>query len=558
MMATKRTFGNLVNNPIMEDYALRYAPSSFRKWSPWAVLISALGGQTAMASYAIGGSLILVFGFANALWAVIGVSLITFLTALPIAYYIGKNHIDMDLLTRGAGFGYLGSTVTSLIYASFTFIYFSLEGAIMGQAISDFFHISVAWSYLIAVLIIIPLVMFGMTLLSKFQAWTQPLWVILIAFALWAVFAHNPGAISAWTHFGGHSASGPHFSWLLAATAGGVMMSLVAQIGEQADYLRFMPDQTKSNRTAWLWALVLAGPGWILISTPQNILGQFFTSFVVGKGLASQADVPVVMFTQAFHSVIPNVGTALTIATILVVLSQLKINVTNAYSGSLSWSNFFSRTLHRHPGRVVWLMFQLAIGLLIMEMGIFGAIDKVLGFYSNVAVAWIGAVVADLVINKGLLKISPPVVEFRRAHLYNFNPVGFGAMIIASVISLAAYFGLFGTALAAFSSYLSLGVAMIAAPLIAIMTKGKYYIARESDAEKEITEELELARTTSQSTCVSCGFDFEQPDMANCPFHEGSICSLCCTLESACHDMCKLPQGAGLHIKFGEEAVVDE
>ena len=33
----------------------------------------------------------------------------------------------MDLLTRGAGFGYIGSTLTSLIYATFTFIFFALE-----------------------------------------------------------------------------------------------------------------------------------------------------------------------------------------------------------------------------------------------------------------------------------------------------------------------------------------------------------------------------------------------------------------------------------------------
>jgi hypothetical protein len=35
---------------------------------------------------------------------------------------------------RGAGFGYFDSTLTSLIYASFTFIFFALEGSIMAQA----------------------------------------------------------------------------------------------------------------------------------------------------------------------------------------------------------------------------------------------------------------------------------------------------------------------------------------------------------------------------------------------------------------------------------------
>lgn len=45
--------------------------------------------------------------------------------------------------------------------------------------------------------------------------------------------------------------------------------------------------------------------------------------------------------------------------------------------------------------------------------------------------------------------------------------------------------------------------------------------------------------------CGQCGQEFEQPDMAHCPFHETSICSLCCTLEKKCHDMCKKPLQVG-------------
>lgn len=36
-----------------------------------------------------------------------------------------------------------------------------------------------------------------------------------------------------------------------------------------------------------------------------------------------------------------------------------------------------------------------------------------------------------------------------------------------------------------------------------------------------------------------CAQPYEIPDMAHCPFHSGPICSLCCTLETDCHDMCK-------------------
>ena len=88
-------------------------------------------------------------------------------------------------------------------------------------------------------------------------------------------------------------------------------------------------------------------------------------------------------------------------------MSQLKINVTNAYAGSIAWSNFFSRLTHSHPGRVVWLVFNVAIALLLMELGIFKTLEHILGLYSIVAVAWVGALVADLVVNKPL-GFSPP------------------------------------------------------------------------------------------------------------------------------------------------------
>jgi hypothetical protein len=43
--------------------------------------------------------------------AILVVCSIVFVTNLPIAYYSSRYNIDMDLLTRGAGFGYIGSTI---------------------------------------------------------------------------------------------------------------------------------------------------------------------------------------------------------------------------------------------------------------------------------------------------------------------------------------------------------------------------------------------------------------------------------------------------------------
>ncbi len=77
-----------------------------------------------------------------------------------------------------------------------------------------------------------------------------------------------------------------------------------------------------------------------------------------------------------------------------------------------------------------------------MEMGISHAVERILGLYSNIALAWIGAVVADLIICKPL-GLSPKGIEFRRAYLYDINPVGVGALLIASSAIDAELFGLF-------------------------------------------------------------------------------------------------------------------
>ncbi|KEZ77577.1 membrane protein [Salinisphaera hydrothermalis] len=529
-----RTFNKWVNNPVLEDYSLRYAPKSFRKWSEYAVATAALGGIAYMADQAIGGSLAVQFGFMNAFWGIFAAAVVIFLTGIPIAYYSARYNVDVDLLTRGAGFGYLGSTITSIIYASFTFIFFALEGSIMAQALYLYFGIPLAIGYALGAMVIIPLVVFGMSLLSKLQMWTQPLWLLLLFTPPIAVLIGKPHAVADWMSFTGANPAHSGFNPLLFGTAAGIALSLIAQIGEQVDYLRFMPDKTRANRGKWWFAVLAAGPGWVILGALKQWMGSFFASVSVANGTSmAEADQPIHMYVAGFHYLFGNPFVALSVATFFVLLSQVKINVTNAYSGSLSWSNFFSRVLHSHPGRVVYVFFNVGIALALMEANMFAVLDHILGFYSNVAVAWIGAVTADLVINKPILKLSPSYVEFKRAHLYNFNPVGFGSMMFASIVSVIAFFGYLGDVLQAYSCFLALGLAFVASPIVCLITQGKYYLARTSD------NELKGHEHDSEIMCTSCGFEYAKKDMVHCPFHTGPICSLCCSLEGACHDMCK-------------------
>src|SRR5437762_6621485 len=170
----RRDYNNWVARETMEDYALRFQPHSFRKWSELRVANTAFGAASFLVLEAVGATLLVQYGFLNAFWAILATGLIIFLAGLPISIYAARHGLDMDLLTRGAGFGYIGSTVTSLIYASFTFIFFALEAAIMAYALELALGVPPVWGYLLCALVVIPLVTHGISAISRLQVWTQP------------------------------------------------------------------------------------------------------------------------------------------------------------------------------------------------------------------------------------------------------------------------------------------------------------------------------------------------------------------------------------------------
>jgi signal transduction histidine kinase/CheY-like chemotaxis protein len=526
----RRDYNAWVANETLEDYALRFAPRSFRKWSEFRVANTAFGSISFLVLEAIGGFLAINYGFVNACWAIITVGLVVFLTGLPISYYAAKHNIDMDLLTRGAGFGYIGSTLTSLIYASFTFTLFALEASIMSLALELYFDIPIAAAHVVSALVVIPLVTFGVTTISRLQLWTQPLWIALLVAPYAAVIWREPQALAELPLFPGRENRGAQFDWMLFGTAATMAFSMVAQIGEQVDFLRFLPEKNRENRYRWWAATIFAGPGWILMGMARQLGGAFLAFLALKHGIAGErAHEPTQMYRVAYGYLFDDGRLALAATALFVVISQLKINVTNAYAGSLAWSNFFSRLTHSHPGRVVWLVFNVLIALLLMELGVFGALERVLGLFSNVAIAWIGALVADLVINKPL-GLSPPFVEFKRAYLPDINPVGVMSTLAASIVSIAAYAGLFGALPQAFSAFIALATAFVLAPVIARVTRGRHYLARDRD---------DWGPAAPQAKCCICENDFEPEDKAYCPAYQGTICSLCCTLDARCLDACK-------------------
>ena len=223
---------------------------------------------------------------------------------------------------------------------------------------------------------VIPIVIYGISFISRMQLWTQPLWLALQfvprrdrlgqpAFVTMAQIHRRP-----WRR-------GRLLDLLLFGAAASILFSLVAQIGEQVDYLRFLPRDRRTSRTSWWTALLSAGPGWIIFGALKLLLGSFLAYFALSHGVTSeQAAEPAHMYLEAFRYVLSQPDLALALTGTFVILSQVKINVTNAYAGSIAWSNFFSRLTHSHPGRVVWLVFNVMLALLLMEIGVYKAIEQ--------------------------------------------------------------------------------------------------------------------------------------------------------------------------------------
>ena len=182
MIKVRRDYNTWVASETLEDYALRFTPRASASGREWRVANTAL--RRGVVPGARGGGRARCWcstASSTRFWAILATGLIIFLAGLPISIYAARH---------GAGHGpaharrrlrlHRLARITSLIYASFTFIFFALEAAIMAYALELAFDIPPAWGYLICALVVIPLVTHGVTAISRLQVWTQPLWLLML------------------------------------------------------------------------------------------------------------------------------------------------------------------------------------------------------------------------------------------------------------------------------------------------------------------------------------------------------------------------------------------
>ena len=166
---------------------------------------------------------------------------------------------------------------------------------------------------------------------------------------------------------------GERRSFDLAAfgAAASILFALMPQIGEQVDFLRFLPPRSSMSGAAVVEALLLGRSRLDRASASLEAAGRLVARLCWRSGRRCRPSAPcepAQMYRLAFGYLSPRRAMALALTGALRRASRRSRSTSpTPMPGSLAWSNFFSRLTHSHPGRVVWLVFNVAIALLLME-----------------------------------------------------------------------------------------------------------------------------------------------------------------------------------------------
>lgn len=522
-----------------EDYALRRIPSTWR-WNWTSVMWVVWGGVTFLYAFYLGGLVSSAFGtYAFLISAVVSLAWMIF-PSLWFSYKSSMEGVSADLVSRGT-FGYGGSAFSTFIYVFLWIYYFAAEGIIMASALVSYVPQIPIWGWEIVIAaIFVPLTLYGMSFLSKFQFASWFIWLPLVAAMVILAFqGHNSNFVSltlpAMLAYKSHSLN---FSTAMLATGAGFGLFVLWPLWAM-DYGRFLKLKQRRYGTVAYWLPYTLVP-WI-----DYVIGGFIALVAVG------------------HQANPGVYSVYLLGAggvILSIVTQLRINVENVYSGSLSFSNFFSRAIHWVPGRRLWVYVFIVVALIAMEVNILLYATIISTFFSIFLGAWITVMFVDYTVVRKWLKL-PLNTEYRRAYLKNWNVPMMGAMWIAILINLPPSLqieGVIGPSPSLGPVWYEASAWLFAIIESALLTVVFSYLAVAGKTDKRdagmkfyfsrMPEKMPASLVHNEEyVCSVCHQRNYKSDYAKCPWYEGGVylCSYCC-MGTNCGNACKKsmePQG---------------
>lgn len=413
-----------------DDFALEAVPPGAATPSTRSLFSVMLGIPSALVFFAVGGALGQEYGTVALTTALLVASVVIGVAGWVLTSFACRSGLDSDLMSIRAGFGVRGSALTSAIYSVNFVILFAIEAEIIASAVRTELPAVPRVAVLLAAgLVVLALAWGGVTSIARAMTVTLPAFAALL---LWAVLdaAHRPSpGGSFWAHApvtGSVSAT----AWLSALAA---LLAFIVNATVAADVGRFLAPRQR-RRGAFLFGGVLQ----ILCFGGATLLGAWFAFRLRG-----QADP---------GSYLPGLLGGFGMACVL--LSQGRINLINAYSGSLSLANLGARGLGIRPGRRTWMVVLVCVATLLAMTHLSDHIVSVLTFEAVFVMAWVFALVAYIV------RFDPtPRDDLNRAP--RFEPVGLGALVATLSVATPLAFGAAGD----LGKALAPMIAMVVSPL---------------------------------------------------------------------------------------------
>lgn len=457
----------------IESYATERVPDSAR-WRRPAILLVLTGNVTAMFWFSLGGQIGFLVGWPMFLipvaYMVIGATVIGAL----IMRIASQQGLSLPLLSRGLGFGAKGSAVASFVYAINYVFYFIFEGSIVSHGLSKILGISinsVGASVVFAIVAAIALYFSwrGMHSMNLLQRFGTPIFLLLfiigmVMLAKGYVLA-GPGQ---WKATGGVTAAA---MWQAMSLVNGqvVFQALLA-----TDYGRFVKRSVSYVGTGAVMLVEL------LLIVVVLIFGVFLGFTLVGQFSGTPAE-------QELSATDPGLMFALimgVLGVIFAIVTQIRINVMNLYSGSLALANTWDALAVRKIGRQWWMVTLVLVGVALYPINVLQYTDKFLAITGIMTNTWIFILLSDYFVCRKWLRLAPSDrIEFRDNEVKNWNFCGMAALLVSIAVGAAGVAGAYPLDYASF-------IAMLLGPTIyiplTVLTKGSQY-RRSTELESPVT-----------------------------------------------------------------------
>lgn len=404
----------------MEDHALTAVPESERR-SGWGLMTNTAGIASTLIQLAIGGTVTLIAGVWAGLLAGVVVAVFGGALGWLVGHVAYRSGTSSTVTARFYGLGTRGSALASLIFAFMILGFLALENALLYYGTLFMFGwapttLNAVVIYGLLTLAWIALTVFGLPLVQRTST------VLLIGFVALTVVLTFVALGQSGMTLGEVLSGGPvvpgfdsdvaRFTAVLSILAGSAgALALV-----DADFARY----ARSTKDVGILAvggavmidIIAVALGTIIVHAGSPAVTEYLTAnpaVAATQGGETVADKVAWMIANnagAFFVVLAG-----TLGFVLMWVAQVKAQVLNTYSGSLSLTNLADGLFGRSPSRVVMVVVGNVIGLLMVAGDILGLIGSYLGILGVTTTALASVIIADYFIVRRRRVADPDETE---------------------------------------------------------------------------------------------------------------------------------------------------